>query len=108
MGVGIGKVIRCKLLALKKDVGGYITYVFKNLNSTNVYDEYVMCVRFPNWDCYNLEIGDIGFLKYRMVEAGVDKWYDRENDKFELYRQTDCHFINFIKEQENVNKDITL
>lgn len=108
MDVGIGKVVSARLLAFKEDAGGYITYVFKNLKAEDVLHEYIMCVRFPNWDCPPINIGDEGFLSYRFVEAGKDKWYNKSTGMYEPYKQTDCHFINFITFKNNDLKDIIL
>jgi len=108
MGVGITKTINAELLTFRMDSGGYITYVFRNLDSKTAFDRYAMCVRFPNWDCANLEIGDKGFLSYRIVKAGEDYWYDKNTGKYEPYKQTDCHFINFVTYKNNDLKDIIL
>ena len=103
MDAGIGKTISGKLITFQEDAGGYITYVFENMNYTNIYDQYVMCVRFPNWNCCFPSIGDIGYLKYREVEAGEDKWYDSATGTFIPYKYSDIHFLNFIPIKERLN-----
>lgn len=101
------KTMHGELVALKDDLGGYITYVFKNLESNEVFDKYLMCTRFPNWDSPMLELGDIGFVKYREVFGGIDEWYDKVNDCFIKYNYTDIHFLDFIYEKEKQD-EITL
>lgn len=104
---GNGNVSKVQLLTKKEDQG-YITYVFLNLDSTCIYDKYIMCVRFPNWDCCTIDIGDKGFLNYRFVTAGKDVWYNKTTDSFEHYKQTDCHFIDFVREETGESTNIIL
>ena len=109
MDADIGKdnrIIKGQLLTFKEDMG-YITYVFKNLNDTTPFDRYVMCTRFPNWDCEHLKVGDIGFVLYKFVEAGKSQWYNIETKEFEAYKYTNCIFLNFIREKTQ-NEDIIL
>lgn len=101
------KTIHGKLIAQKSDLGGYITYVFRNLDSDELFEKYLMCTRFPNWDCPFIELGDTGFVKYREVFGGVDEWYDKEQDSFVKYNYTDIHFINFVYDKEKPD-EITL
>lgn len=95
MDVNNTKILHGKLIELKDDCG-YITYVFENIEATTIFDKYLMCVRFPNWNCPHLKKGDIGFVKYKPVVAGVDKWYDDITNTFIPYKFTDIHFINFV------------
>ena len=48
---------KAKLVALDIDCLGYTNYVFENLNSTDLENQYIMCVRFPNWEqkVFNIE-----------------------------------------------------
>ena len=59
-----------------------------------------MCVRFPNWNQSIFNIGDIGFLNVRFVEAGVDKWFDGTG--FNSYRYTNVIFMKFVLEKPMV------
>lgn len=93
----ITKVILSELVALREDIGGYIVYVFSIKNGKLPYDKYIMCTRFPNWESPYIKIGDVGFLKYREVDAGIDKWFDGEN--FIKYKYTGVHFLDFIYEK---------
>ena len=101
------KIIHGKLIAQKVDIGEYITYVFKNLDSESIFDKYIMCTRFPNWDSPFIELGDTGYVKYREVFGGVDEWYDKDKEVFVKYNYTDIHFLDFIYDKEKAD-EITL
>lgn len=90
---------KAKLLEYETDLMGYVTYVFENLNYTNLENQYIMCTRFPNWDHRILNIDDIGYLTIRFVEAGVDVWFDGNN--FNPYKFTNIIFCKFIKYVDN-------
>lgn len=98
--------IKCQLIAQECDIGGYIIYVFKNLDKAPFGHNYIMVTRWPNWEHRSLELGEIGYLNYREVVAGVDTWYDGTN--FIPYNYTNIIFIKFVKEQDNSKKDIIL
>lgn len=92
-----------KLNAKAIDIGGYVTYVFENLNYKTYDTQYIMCVQFPNWNQSEIEIGDIGYVNVRYVEEGISKWYDGE--KMNVYKYTNVVFLKFVKEPEQINKD---
>ena len=72
--------IYCQLIAKEPDIGGYTTYVFKNLESSCPFGHrYVMVTRLPNWNHKDLQIGDFGYVVINKVKAGVDTWYDGNN-----------------------------
>lgn len=91
-------------MAKEHDFGGYTTYVFQNLESKSVYDKYLMCTRWPNWEHRNLDLGETGYLTYKEVVAGVDTWYD--GTSFIPYNYTNIIFIKFVKEADNYDQDI--
>ena len=64
--------ILAKLVASNTDPEQYVTYVFQDLESK----EYLMCVQFPNWEHRSLRLGEIGFLEYKEIRAGIDTWFD--------------------------------
>lgn len=100
------KVVRAKLVASVTSFGGYTTYVFEKYEYSDAYDHYIMCTRFPNWDQAKIDLGDSGFLSYREVTAGEDKWYDHTIDKNIPYRYTGVHFLKFVK--DNKKTDIVM
>lgn len=91
---------RVKFLAESMDCMNYRSYVFENLDYTCCENHYIMCVRFPNWSQTTFNIGDVGYLNVRYVEAGVDKWFDGKD--FNSYRYTNVIFMKFILEKPMV------
>lgn len=98
--------LRVKLKAKNIDIGSYITYVFENLNQTDIYDKYIMCVQFPNWNQSEISIGDVGYVNVRYVKEGVSQWYD--GDKMNVYKYTNVIFLKFIKEPDKVDKEFLI
>lgn len=60
-----------------------------------------MCTRFPNWDHRKISLGEVGYLKFFEVQAGIDKWFDGE--KMVPYHYNGTHFIKFV--QKPTQKD---
>ena len=89
-------VIYSQLIAKRKNFGGYIIYVFKNLNS----NEYLMCTKLPNWNSAEIEIGDIGFLNYKEVIGGTTQYFDVYKNKSFYYKYDNIYFESFIKENK--------
>lgn len=92
------ETIQAKLVAKESDTCGYTTYVFKVLDKSDrerLDSKYIMCVRFPNWEHRNLNIGDMGYLNFKVIIAGVDQWYDGNTLKY--YRYNMIQFIKFIQ-----------
>lgn len=100
------KVAKAKLIAIRRDAGNYIVYVFKNIFPKDNEDKFIMCTRFPNWNCGELEIGDIGYVKVQIVEAGRNAWYDNEHQKLVPYNYSGIHFLDFVYEKPK--KDIVM
>ena len=94
------------LKAKNIDIGGYITYVFENLNQTDYNSKYLMCVQFPNWNQSEINIGDIGYVNVKYVKEGISQWYDGE--KMQVYKYTNVVFLKFIKEPEKVDKEFLI
>ena len=95
--------LRAKLVAKCVDVGGYITYVFENLEPNTYEEKYLMCIQFPNWNQTDINLFDIGYVNVRFVKEGVSQWQDGE--KLNVYKYTNVVFLKFIKEPEPVNKE---
>lgn len=101
--------IYSQLVAVEKDICGYITYVFKCLESNIPFGhKYCMTTRCPNWEHRDIEINEIGYLTYSEVEAGKDKWYCPETGQMIPYNYSNIYFIKFVKEQDNYKKDIII
>ena len=98
-------VILAKLVAFNIDILDYTTYVFENVERKYGESKYLMCVKFPNWNCKELDIGDLGYLHYKRIIAGRDKWFDGTNMVPYLY--DNIQFLAFVdkpKEDNNVYK----
>ena len=94
-----------ELLELFQDFEGYITYVFKLLDNDEISrleTKLIMCVRYPNWQTPLVNKGDIGYLNFKEVTAGVDTWFD--GTSFIPYKYDDIQFVKFIKKEDNKNE----
>lgn len=88
--------ILARLMASEEDTLGYTTYVFECLDKEMITEtKYVMCTRFPNWDHRKIDLGEVGYLKFLEVQAGIDKWFD--GIQMIPYKYDGCHFIKFVK-----------
>lgn len=94
-----------ELLAKESDFFGYSTYVFKNLDADNPLDKYVMCTRCKNWIHKSIEIHDKGFVTVKPVVAGVDTWYNGEEQI--PYKYTNVYFEKFVSLNDK-KEDIVL
>lgn len=88
------KVIKARLSASREDPGDYTKYVFQNLDT----GEYVLCTKFPNWDTPLINLGSVGYLKYKEIIAGKETWYDHVNNVFVPYKFDADQFIDFVLE----------
>ena len=78
-----------QLVASENDLMGYITYVFKSLETNVPFgSRYLMLTRCPNWDAKPINIGDKGYVTYDYVEAGKDKWYCPEEILIIFFQKT--------------------
>lgn len=94
------------LKAKNIELGGYVVYVFENLNVRDWDFEFIMCVQFPNWNQDPINIGDTGYVNVKYVKEGVSQWYDGE--KLNVYKNTNVVFLKFIKEPEKVNTEFLI
>lgn len=84
-----------------KQAGQYTEYVVEDLNRDYTDDlKYVTVVKLPNWDLPDIEIGDVGYIKFQYVEGGISKYFKKETENWEIYKYTNNYLINFYKEQE--------
>ena len=89
-----------KLLVSEQDSFGYITHVFECLEDYMIKQtKYIMCTQFPNWDCKKINIGDIGYLNYKELHAGIDKWFNGK--EMVPYCYDNIQFIKFVPKSEN-------
>lgn len=82
--------------------GQYTVYVFKNLDeNNNSLFRYFTVTKLPNWNCKNLQIGDIGYVECDYVNAG-DSYYQTSTGETSTYNYTVCYLINFIEKQQTI------
>lgn len=98
--------IHARLRDYREDIGGYINYVFENLDSDNWTNRYMMVTRCPNWEHRELKVGETGYLTYNNVVAGKDEWFNRDTKQMILYKCTDSQFIKFIEDKKPDEKYI--
>ena len=98
-----------KLVAIQYDVLNYTYYVFKVLNDDEQKihrAKFITCVRFPNWNHKDLEIGDYGYINMEKIKAGVDTWFDGTN--LIPYKYDHDQFIKLIPTGETKTELYTL
>ena len=86
--------IYAKLVACREDLGGYVKYVFQNIDK----GEYILCTKFPNWETPPIKLFSVGYLKYKEITAGRDTWYDPIENIFIPYKFDAEQFIDFVEE----------
>lgn len=99
--------VLAKLVASEEGALGYITYVFECLDADVIKEtRYIMCTRYPNWDHRRIEIGEIGFLNFFEIKAGIDKWFD--GTKLVPYRYSNIQFMKFIEKPVEKSHKFTM
>lgn len=86
-----------KLVAKEIESGGYITYVFEieeREEIKSLQTKYIMCTQFPNWEHRELQLGEVGYLSYQEIIAGVTQWFDGKD--MVKYRYNMIQFLKFI------------
>lgn len=97
------EIVRAELL--KEDSGHYTQYIFRDLSN----GKFLLCTKLPNWDANHINLGDIGFLKYKEVVAWDTKYKDPRTGREQAYRYDGCYFDYFTKEvAERITDTITL
>lgn len=99
--------ILSELVTKHEDIFGYITYVFECLDEEiRKQTKYIMCTRLPRWEHYDVQIGEIGFLNFIEVRAGIDTWFN--GDKQIPYRYNNIYFIKFVPYKEKQEHKFTV
>lgn len=89
-----------RLIAKEIDTLGYTTYVFECLDKEIINDtKYIMCTRYPNWNHRIINIGEVGYLNFSEILAGIDKWFDGE--KMIPYNYNGIQFNKFVSKPKN-------
>ena len=101
--------LKCKLIASECDILDYHTLVFKVLEDNLPFGhQYCMITVFPNWRSRIPILNETGYLMYDEVEGGIDTYYDRSTDSIVKYNFSNLIFKKFVKEKEDISKDIII
>lgn len=96
--------ILAQLVASNTDNLGYITYVFKCLeDDVASISKYIMCVRYPNWDHRRIALGEIGYLTFEEIKAGVNTWYNGK--RMIPYKYNAIQFLKFVGKPEELSHE---
>lgn len=98
--------VLAQLVASDTDNLGYITYVFKRLDELAKEAQYVMCVRYPNWNHRRINLGEKGFLSVLEVKAGEDKWFNGK--EMIPYNYNAIQFLKFITMPETLSQEYVM
>ena len=92
--------ILAQLVAKETDCFGYTIYVFKCLEEVKD-TQYIMCTRYPNWNHRTIQIGEVGYLNFIEIQAGIDKWFN--GNEMIPYNYDNIQFIKFIEKPEKTD-----
>ncbi len=95
--------VLAQLVASDSDSLGYITYVFKRLDVLSEETQYIMCVRYPNWNHRRIGLGEKGFLSFLEIKAGEDKWFNGKD--MIPYNYNAIQFLKFINMPESLGNE---
>lgn len=98
--------VLAQLIASDTDSFGYVTYVFKRLDELAKEAQYVMCVRYPNWNHRLINLGEKGFLSFLEVKAGEDKWFNGKD--MVPYNYSAIQFLKFINMPETLTNSYVM
>jgi hypothetical protein len=101
------RTCKCELVEIECDICNYITYVFKLCDEEEIEfldSKYVMCVRYPNWDHRMLDKGEVGYLTYNIVIAGIDTW----GQACTPYKYSAIQFVKFVDKKDENEKDLII
>lgn len=99
-------VLTC-LVAKEIDTLGYVTYVFECLDKEVIENtKYIMCTRYPNWEHRSINIGEIGYLNFVEIRAGIDKWFNGKD--MIPYNYSGIQFIKFVQKPNSQEHEYTM
>lgn len=85
---------------------GYIKYIFKDLDSK--YPVFYMATLLPNWNQKLIKIGDIGYVRISVKKAGVDEWYNKNEDRHIKYKYNGVYIDSFIHKRPQDTDEIII
>lgn len=96
--------IKAKLVEYVEDFGGYISYVFQNLESDRWDNKYMLCIRYPNWDHPDIPLDKEGYLTFTTIYCG-EKYYEPRTGETKIYTYTHNRFDKFILIQDRITDE---
>lgn len=104
MDVQNGHIAHVKLITEQDEIGGYKVYVFENLDYTDWYDKYIMCVRYPNWDAPDIKIDEEGYLSFTEIIPG-NQYFNVKTRQTDVFLYSHIRFNKFVRLKEKVKLD---
>lgn len=52
-----------------------------------------------------MKLGEIGYFRFQIVEAGKSHWYDKEREDYQVYKYDNNYLINFYKQRDLCKQD---
>ena len=99
-----------RVQVLEKEEGQYISYIVVNLDGEGE-GEYLLVTQYPNWKQKPIKIGDVGYLTYYYIVAGVSNWYNdqaiSQDYAFIPYKYTQNVLVKFIPDTSEIIKKDT-
>lgn len=100
--------IHAEMIDYKYEPGGYIVYIFRNLESKRWDTKYFMCTQVPNWDQPPIKLRDIGYLTIQEVIAGEDTWYDILSGQQVPYLYNNIYLVKFLPQKPADSENYTM
>lgn len=95
-----------KLVASCEDFGHYTHYVFEVLEEDlRKQTKYILCTMFPRWESVPITIGEVGFVEFVEIKAGITTWYDKECNQQIPYNYDMVQFIRFVRKPIEDNQE---
>ena len=85
---------------------GYQKYIFKDLDSR--FPVFYMGTLLPNWNQKLMKIGDKGYVRIKRKQAGIDTWYNKDEDTYVKYKYDGVYIDTFIHERPQDTDEIII
>lgn len=82
-------------ICLIRNEGNYILYIVENLNYNKWDNQYLLCVRYPNWEHRDLKENEIGYLTYTPIKAG-ETYLNNITGNMDTYKYSHIRFDKFL------------
>lgn len=93
------QTIKCCVLEVQE--GLYSNLVVQDLAT----EKFLLLTVFPNWQGEIPKKGDIGYIEFEFVKAGVDKYFDKAQSQHFVYSNTYMFFKTYVKDTGKTSCD---